>query len=291
MFGKRKEKVKYKNKKGCWHTIWPGLTTIIAVVIAGVLFFLDQFLAGADELQKYVNLLSELEETPTDAEMAPNKITSTDRENFETLINSLVTNNDGNPLFDENGNFIYANLQPENLTYTGTALTLDKTNLACLIESSLGAGWVSDLYEDGESILTLLQVTTLQTSDGRTTITAVGKLKLGSLLIDATPEEQKELEVLDALPDDVYFVYTASFDYGAEDRNISSSMWINQLTADSNSLLLGLIFDEWLDENDATLTSSLNSIIEWALSEFDNMLTMWDCTATFDANNIVITKN
>lgn len=289
---KNSSKVKYKNKKGCWHRIWPSLFTILIVLVTGILFFLDHFLSGSEEFQKYVDLLNELENTPTDAQMAPDKITSADRDDFENLINGLVSNNNSLPLFDENGNFIYSNLTPEDLTIaSGSEMTLDKTSLACLIESSLGGGWVSDCYEDGENLLILLQITTLETTDGRTTVTAVGKLKLKSLLDDASAEAPQGLDVLGALPDALYFVYTASFSYGAENTDITSSMWINQLTASSNDLLTELIFEEWLDSTDTTLEENLNSVMEWTLAEFDNMLTMWDCSAEFTGTNIVITKN
>jgi len=292
MTKQKTKKVKYKNKKGCWNKIWPSVFTIVIVLIVGVLFFLDQFLSGVDNVQKYVNLLDELDNPPTDEQMAPNMVSTTDQANFQDLINNAVTNNEGNPLFDENGNFIYENILPENVTIpTGTTISLDKTSLACLLNSSLGAGWVSDLYDDGENLLSILQITTLATVDETTTITAVGKLKLGSILDGATEEEKQALKILDAMPDDLYFVYTASFNYSEETLNISSSMWVNQLTAESNELFLELFFGNWVDQGNLTLAENLNSITEWSLSQFNDMLSLWGGTASFSGENIILTKN
>lgn len=285
-------RVKTKNKKGCWSTLWPGLLTILIALVIGIILFLSHFLSGGAGLEKYATLLQELENTPTDIQMAPEKITTADKDDYQSLILDFMASNESEPLFDDLGNFIVENIQPEKITIlSGASLVLDKTSLACFIQSCLGAGWVSETYEEGENMLELLQITSLETSDNTTTITAVFKLKLASLFDGATEEEMNTLSVLGSLPENLYFVYTANFDYSEEEKNLSSTMWVNQLTSESNDLLLELIFDNLLEENELPASQNLNFIMEWVLDEFERVLELWDCPASFSGEGLTITKN
>lgn len=83
---------------------------------------------------------------------------------------------------------------------------------------------------------------------------------------------------------DIYVVYTADFNY-TENTILSSTMWINQLSEESNELLLELLFDK------SEQAQSLNSIMEWILDEFNRFLTQWDITASFNNENLTLTKN
>lgn len=283
MAKKNSNKVKYRNKKGCWSRTWPSLFTILIVLLVGIILFLEQFLMGLEGIKKYTNLLDELSIVPIESEIAPNKISQEDKTNFEFLINNLVTNDEANPIFDESGGFIYQNILPENIEVaTGATLNLDKTSLACFINSCLLAGWTSDT--DEIKLLTLLQLTHFSTTEQTTSITAVCKLKFSTLLEYATEEQQQTLSDLDVLLSDIYVVYTADFNY-TENTILSSTMWINQLSEESNELLLELLFDK------PEQAQSLNSIMEWILDEFNRFLTQWDITASFNNENLTLTKN
>lgn len=283
----KKEQVKYNNKKGCWKRSFPSILLVLFVLIFGVIIFCEQMLSGWKGLEPYRVLVKELETKYTDEEISKNLITEQDETNFMQDMNLAIQNKDGNSIF-ESGAFVYENVKPENLNYVTSELVLDGAKLGCFINYALRAGWVDEMFEDGQSLLKILEVR-LNTQNERTKIFVIGKVQMSKLFESLTPEEQEILQDIKLLIDDIYFTYVSEFNYLSENKNITSSMQINKLTEKSNNLLLKILFGD--DSDASVLAKNLNSILEWTLHEFDVMLQTWGLGARLEADSLVLVKN
>lgn len=281
-------KVVYNNekKKGCFKRFLPSLLLVLFVVIFGVLSFIYQLMyADYSHLEKYTKLIDELEQPCTDQTMTETAVGEQDVLDFKQLVLLFIQTKDGSEIFDENNNFIKENLNKENIEFLQNELVLNKRNLAVFLNCLLKAGLVEELYEEGESLLSVLEITNLKTENGKTKISAITKLKVGALFDNLSKEEKQILKVLDGLPKNLYFVYDAIF---SNFNALSSSMQINKLTKESNSLLLQILFGNENDKNNETLNKNLNSFIEFVLSKMQNYTDETGMTFEFEGENLII---
>lgn len=283
----KKEKAQnYKTKKGCWRKSWLGLCIVIFVLIFGIVGVFDM-LYGSLSLEKYSNLLKELDVNITDEQMSDNLITEQEVADFETKFSGAVTTVNGEPIFDEKHSFIYANLVYENLVYNQNSLQLSVRDLTCFLNSALQAGWINDLYEEGENLMSVLEVVTLDTKNQETSVNIIAKLKLGSLADDMQDAELAEFFA--ELPDYIYMNYSATFNNQTYEV-LSSGLWFNKLTEDSNNLLLEILFDaDSTGEN--TIQNSLNEIMVTLLNDFKLMLTNWHLSAQFLEDKLILSAD
>ncbi len=285
MFG-RKKRQKDPLKKGCWSRWGSTFIAVIIMLVIGAIISINGIITGTQNLQKYITLTNELQNPVDESVVAPNKITAEDKQNFQYLFNESVHNLDGRDLFDGDGYFIAENLSdPTQLEFLQD-LTLSGADLACFLNALLSAEWMPELYKNGKSLVDVLQ-TSLSTEDGRTTFAAVAKINIPELLADTTSDISEIKELLDGLPKYIYLSLESSFNFEEESTNPASTLQINQLSAESNSLLLDFLFSE-LGENPDTAAENLNEIINFLLEQLELLSTTFGCTATFADGNLIL---
>lgn len=280
----KKEKAqKYKTKKGCWRRSWLGLCIIVFVLIFCIVGVADMF-SGSGNWQRYTTLLEELDVNITDEQMSDNLITDQEIADFEAKFSSTVSTKNGEPIFDEMHSFIYQNAVYDNLIYNQSSLQLSVRDLTCFLNSALQAGWIDDLYEDGENLMSILEFVSLNTENQETSVNVIAKIKLGALADDI--EDAELADFFAELPDFIYIDYQATFNNQTYEV-LSSSMWFNKLTEDSNDLLLEILFDNNNEGGNAVQTA-LNSIMVSMLDDFNLLLADWRLSAQFLENELIL---
>ena len=280
MFEKEKKK---RNVSGCLRNSLPSLFIIIVVIIIATITMVSH--CDLSILNKYKKVLDELQIKVTEQEMAPNAIRTDDYELLKTDMNAFIENNNDNAIFDENNGLIYDNILPEKITFKDSTLTLNKKTLACFINSAMMAGWVEGFYDKEKNIqlLKILEVSTLKTTDGTTTITAVGKIDISS--VKKYTDNSSVAEIVDAVNGEIYLTYTATFN----SEVISSAMRVNKLSDDSNDRLLSLVIVGLEGDPDKViLNQKLNSIMESVLSELQKLCDFWNLDYSFEDEYLIL---
>jgi len=278
------EKEKKNNKAlGCFkNSLLPLFIIVVVIIIAVVTMFSN---CDMSILTKYKKVLDELGVKVTEQEMAPNAIKDEDYETLKTDLSLFIQNNNDDEFFDENNSFIYENIVPENITYIDNSFSLNKTTLACFLNSAIKAGAVDGFYdkESGAQIFKILEITTLKTTDGITTITAVAKIDLG--VLKNQEEVNSASEIVDAVNSEIYLTYTANFD----ENVLSSSMRVNKLSDDSNDRLLSLfLVGTEVDSDKVILNQKLNSIMESLLNSLQELCDFWNLNYLFEDEYLIL---
>ncbi len=288
MFDK-KGKVKYKSKRGgCFKKALPRVLLVIFICVFGVIAFIEQMSSGWDELKKYSQLLDELDKTCTDEMMTSSPISEVDKQNFRELVESFVQTKNGTSLFDENGNFVAKNLSADNVIFKRDSVSLNNKNIACFLQMALSSGWINDLYEDGENLLSILEVFTIHTDEEKTSFGVIAKLKVGSLF-DENLEESKSAEILKMLPKNLYLTYSASFSFNSWQESVYSTLVVNKLSKQSNELLLELLLGDENKKADV-VQENLNSVIKFALEELNNFCNTFGLSVTFSQDEMILSR-
>ena len=280
MFEKEKKRRKVS---GCFRNSLPSLFIIVVVIIIAITTMVSH--CDLSILSKYKKVLDELQIKVTEQEMAPNAIKADDYDALKADINAFIENNNDDVIFDENNALIYDNILPENITYKDNTLTLNKRTLACFINSAIMAGWGEGFYdkENNIQLLKILEISTLKTTDGTTTITAVGKIDVNS--VKKYTDSSSVAEIVDSINGEIYLTYTATFNTEV----LSSEMRVNKLSDESNDRLLSLVVVGLEGDPDKViLNQKLNSIMESVLSELQKFCDFWGLDYSFEDEYLVL---
>lgn len=293
MFG-RKKKQKNPRKKGCWSRWGSLFMSVFLMLVIGAIISITGLINGTQNVQKYLTLLEEIQKPVSESEMAPNKITAQDKLDFQDLFNDAIQHLDGLPLFDDSGNFISENFSDVDRLQILYDIELGGADIACLLNSLLGSGWIADLYKSDASLMDVLQVEISTSASGLTTLSAVAKIAIPELFAESSSDISEIKELLSDLPNYVYLSIESTFNFKADERVSSSTLHINRLSEESNELLLELLFEELDDEGgeisepSKTVAEKLNEAMTLLLEQLDELDANFGCHVLFEGDYLVL---
>ena len=276
------EKYKKVRYSGCRSPLVVGILLILCVIIFVVVLLLRTDYSTDPEFAEFVGLLNQEYDSVA---VEGDAITNSSYSSLYSKINNSMSNSQ-NLLFDNQGN-LRVDVLGADSTYVNQELTLNGQDIACLINLMLG-----QYQDDGADLSTILQARScvLNTNANITDIRLVFRVDLsGFISVFTLLNITNIMGNLQNLPEYFYLTMNAELDNSrANNYILSSSIRINQLSADDNQIAMQYIYDNLSIEGQEGISNITNFTVDVLIGTLRDSLKNWGASATFVNNSVVV---